>query len=80
MNEKINISPDKILKGSENYILWYDTIISEIKKLGLFNLIKEDILEGIDTDNPPEKNQCHKTELCSKINFGQHSIIINSQG
>ena len=51
-----------ILKGTNNYALWFNYLCNELKKEGLLNYIKENVLNNVDIDYPPndKKEQIKK--------------------
>ena len=47
----------KILKSTDNYALWFNYLCNELRKKGLLHYIKENVLNNMDIDNPPNNKK-----------------------
>jgi len=72
-----------ILKGTDNYALWFNYLCNELRKEGLLHYIKENVLNNVDIDNPPndKKEQIKKdakvvSKILNTININIHREIV----
>ena len=72
-----------ILKGTDNYALWFNYLCNELRKEGLLHYIKENVLNNVDIDNPPnnKKEQIKKdakvvSKIPNTININIHREIV----
>ena len=72
-----------ILKGTDNYVLWFNYLCNELRKEGLLHYIKENVLNNMDIDNPPnnKKEQIKKdakvvSKIPNTININIHREIV----
>ncbi|KAL6625790.1 hypothetical protein U3516DRAFT_741756 [Neocallimastix sp. 'constans'] len=70
-------------KGPDNYELWFNYLCTELIKEGLLHYIKENILNNVDIDNPPndKKEQIKKdakvvSKILNSININIHRKIV----
>jgi len=73
----------KILKSTDNYALWFNYLCNELRKKGLLHYIKENVLNNMDIDNPPnnKKEQIKKdakvvSKILNTININIHREIV----
>jgi len=73
----------KILKSTDNYALWFNYLFNELRKKDLLHYIKENVLNNMDIDNPPnnKKEQIKKdakvvSKIPNTININIHREIV----
>ena len=71
MSEQKSYNVDKILKGSENFFIWYDYVIWLIRKEALSDYVSYDKIKDIDVDHPTNVE-----EIAHVMNNGRARTIL----